>query len=235
VAFVAEQGHPYAIGVGTTHPYITGPIRVEILLTPLPANDDFADRQPLAGFDLSVEADTVGATSETGEPDHGGLSPARSLWYTWTAPDDGQVLIRTDTGETRAQLGVYRGDSMAALEVIPNVNPDTGWSHTAATVLSTTAGATFQIAMDASDPPGPCRLTLMLAPSRGLLAIQADPTGKPAALRLLGVSATSYVVETSLDLEEWTILNTNQAAGSWIAVPDAPSSQEPARFYRTHK
>ena len=51
-----------------------------------PPNNNFANRQTLAGSGGSVSGSSAGATSEAGEPNHVGFSPSASVWYSWTAP-----------------------------------------------------------------------------------------------------------------------------------------------------
>lgn len=60
-----------------------------------PANDDFADAARLEGDVGETTFDLVAATPEPGEPyfPFGGEHPSRerSLWYVWTAPENGAV------------------------------------------------------------------------------------------------------------------------------------------------
>ncbi len=60
-----------------------------------PANDMFAKALPVTGTSIVVIGSNVGATKEPGEPDHAGDPGGLSVWWTWTAPSDYAVLIRT--------------------------------------------------------------------------------------------------------------------------------------------
>ena len=63
---------------------------------PKPLNDDFAGRTVLTGASISLSASNKGATKEPGEPDHAGGTGGSSVWWTWTAPANGEVRITTD-------------------------------------------------------------------------------------------------------------------------------------------
>jgi trimeric autotransporter adhesin len=235
VAFVAEAGLPYAIGVGSTSFYGSGPVTVGLLLEPLPANDDFAHRQSLAGFELAVEGDTVGATVEPGEPMHGGIQGEHSLWYTWTAPAAGRVVIRTDSGEVMGYLGVYTGTNLEGLSVIPNTDPDTGEPHSTATGFLVAQGTTLQLAIDATYPAGRTRLTLALLPSGGLLDWHPGADGQPPGLRLLAESEVEYTLEWSDDLRWWTPHSIHRGTGAWLVLPNGFRSEGATRFYRVRR
>ena len=60
-----------------------------------PENDNFATAQVISGLWGSVTNDNTMATAEPGEPSHAGIVPMASLWYKWTAPDDGEVTMDT--------------------------------------------------------------------------------------------------------------------------------------------
>lgn len=93
-------------------------------------NDDFANAAewPAAGFhgpdsgrDLSSRHDVSfpvwAATAEPGEPGHHAPRAERSLWYRWTAPADGTVVLAV-SGSTHSQnhLATYVGGSLATLQ-----------------------------------------------------------------------------------------------------------------------
>ncbi len=59
-------------------------------------NDNFADRQVLAGTRVSVKTANFAATFEPGEPVHvPGVYGGRSIWYEWTAPESGTYILDT--------------------------------------------------------------------------------------------------------------------------------------------
>jgi hypothetical protein len=87
------------------------------------ANDMFADAEPLSGPRGVVHGDTTTAMKEPGEPDHGGEVGGRSIWYRWTAPDDGPVTVDTAGSAFETLLAVYQGDAVDRLtELAAGVN-----------------------------------------------------------------------------------------------------------------
>lgn len=72
----------------------TGPtsFSYSVQFVPSPANDAFANPQPLEGHFRSIDADLFGASFEPGEPRITG-SLGRTVWYEWTAPGNGQLSL----------------------------------------------------------------------------------------------------------------------------------------------
>jgi len=89
-------------------------------LTPLPANDNFANATTLDTANLwgSISDNNLGATRETGEPNHAGFAPTNSLWYKWTAPQDGEVQMDTLGSSIDTVLGVYTGSAVGSLNQV---------------------------------------------------------------------------------------------------------------------
>jgi hypothetical protein len=84
-----------------------------------PANDDFADAQPVGpALPVSVPATTVEATTESGEVHDD--DDGSSVWFSWTAPGTGPVRVDvcdylTLSGPGNHGLWVYTGNSIATL------------------------------------------------------------------------------------------------------------------------
>ena len=86
-----------------------------------PANDDFADARSLGtAVDGSVNGSNVGATKETGEPDHAGNVGGHSVWYSWTAPSAGNVFFHTRFTSFDTLLAVYTGSAVDSLTPVAN-------------------------------------------------------------------------------------------------------------------
>jgi hypothetical protein len=60
-----------------------------------PPNDSFTNATELDGYFVETYGTNVDATAEPGEPDHNGSFATRSVWWKWTAPDDGTVEIQS--------------------------------------------------------------------------------------------------------------------------------------------
>ena len=81
-----------------------------------PANDDFANAEVLSGLSASTTGTNVDATSEPGEPNHAVVGSGHSVWWTWTAPSDGDFTVDTcGSALFNTVLAVYTGSSVAAL------------------------------------------------------------------------------------------------------------------------
>ena len=96
-----------------------------------PANDKFITRATMTGTNISVAGTNVGANKELGEPNHAGNIGGKSVWWTWTAPTNGDVTITTD-GSSHTDgsaldtlLGVYTGPSVTNLTIVAS-NDDHG-------------------------------------------------------------------------------------------------------------
>jgi uncharacterized delta-60 repeat protein len=97
-----------------------GFIRLNWNIAPFPSNDNFADATVLNALPLwgSVSDNNVNASVEPGEPTHAGFSPSQSLWYKWTAPQDGEVQLDTLGSTFDTVLAVYTGNSVSSLSQV---------------------------------------------------------------------------------------------------------------------
>lgn len=91
-----------------------------------PDNDNFTNRTVLTGTNISFQAYLLDAGIEAGEPNHL-VEPDRSsqsIWWSWTAPEDGLVEISEEPGNFRA--AVYTGATLDSLTVVARweLNPE---------------------------------------------------------------------------------------------------------------
>jgi Ca2+-binding RTX toxin-like protein len=114
-----------------------------------PTNDDFANARVITGATGSVSGSNVGATKELAEPDHAGNAGGHSIWYTWTAPADGNVAFSTLSSSFDTLLGVYTGATVAALTpVAANDDDPGGFQGTSTVSFSVSNGVTYRIVVD---------------------------------------------------------------------------------------
>lgn len=115
-----------------------------------PVNDDFANAIVLSGTTATSGPDsTVGATKETGEPDHADDAGGASIWYRWTAPGDGAVIISTAGSTFDTTLGVYTGTAVNALtEVAANDDDPVSGDATSRVTHEVSSGTAYRIAVD---------------------------------------------------------------------------------------
>jgi hypothetical protein len=155
VTFKAVAGITYVIGIDGSSPFPEeehpgqGPLDLELLETPAPANDDFADAEVLTGemfenlYVAGSEGFTWGATKEPGEPAHAGNPGGASVWYSWTAPTSNPYTLQACGRFLQTLLAVYTGSSVGALT--PIASDDQSCSRLQ---FAATAGTTYRIAVD---------------------------------------------------------------------------------------
>jgi Ca2+-binding RTX toxin-like protein len=96
-------------------------IGVQGLASAAPVNDDFADAIviPSGGGDFVGQAG--GATRQTGEPNHAGISGATSVWFRWT-PTQANLAghVELFNSSDAIAVAVYTGSSVSTLKEIGN-------------------------------------------------------------------------------------------------------------------
>lgn len=143
-----------------------------------PFNDDFAERSVLRGATITARSTITDASRQTGEPNHGGANAGGSLWWTWTAPAAGDLVLATAGSAFDTVLGVYTGDAIAALTKIAE-NDDGGTNGSSRLAMSVSAGQIVQIAVGAKadGASGLAALTLTFTPVHDQFATPADVAG----------------------------------------------------------
>ncbi len=115
-------------------------------------NDAFAAATTITSSAGSIAGTTVGATRETGEPGHAtcpyaGCNGSASIWYAWTAPANGTLIINTATSSFDTLLALYTGDLVTNLTRIAD-NDDFGGTVQSQVSAPVTAGITYRVAVD---------------------------------------------------------------------------------------
>ncbi len=147
VTFDAIGGQTYMIAVDGSGG-AAGTVQLQLSGGTPPANDTFASAQPLLGSEVSRGADTNrNATKEAGEPAHAGNAGGASIWYSWTAPANSQVVLDTAGSDFDTLLAVYTGGSLSSLVEVAS-NDDASSSLTSKVEFAATSGQTYRIAVD---------------------------------------------------------------------------------------
>lgn len=115
VQFFAEQDREYRIRVSNAHKSL--PMTLNWHTGARPPNDDFADAVTLEGESGEVSGHNLGATIEPGET-YGTL--AASVWYRWTAPDDGRWEFRVRDAQV-IHVMVFSGSSVGDLRMVSGI------------------------------------------------------------------------------------------------------------------
>ena len=93
-----------------------------------PVNDDFADATAISGASGSVGGTTVGSSREADDliPDEYGDYLPSTVWYRWTAPEDGRFVFKV------AGIGDYEGWSAAIGVTTGRAEGSNAWSNAVA-------------------------------------------------------------------------------------------------------
>ncbi len=116
-----------------------------------PANDGFAAAQVLSGPSGLVTGTSLGATKESGEPNHASNPGGASVWYSWTAPASGKLSVSSAGSSFDTLLGIYQGTSVGALTVRASNDDENnaGGVYTSkVTDLAVTGGQVYRVALD---------------------------------------------------------------------------------------
>jgi len=114
----------------------------------LPMKDAFGQTGTLGTNFFGVGlASNVGATVQSGEPQHGNEPGGASIWVRWTAPASGIATFSTLGSDFDTTLGVYTGSTFASLTSVAENDDDVGYLNSVVT-FNTKAGTEYQIAVD---------------------------------------------------------------------------------------
>ena len=111
----------------------------------VPGNDYFTNSYQISGSSGSTNGTTVRALREAGEPNHAGNSNGASIWYNWTPPSAGNVILDTAGSAAVTVLAVYTGSSVGSLTLVTN---DVGSLGSASRVVFNASTTTYRIAVD---------------------------------------------------------------------------------------
>jgi hypothetical protein len=155
LTFGAVSGATYYFVVdGFTGPLRTGSIQLAgqgNLITSAPINDNLLNAQTIgSGITFTQTGSLFGATAQSGEPALAGLPATRSVWFRYTAPASGRLVVDTVGSDFNSVLGVYSGTVgvfsslklLAANDDISTVNFQSSLS------LPVASGATYIIKVD---------------------------------------------------------------------------------------
>ena len=111
-----------------------------------PANDNFAG-SGISGADGTVTGSNTDATGQTGEPSIAGSPADTSVWYSWTAPENGPTSFNLRDAAFDTTLHVFTGSSFGTLASVAS-NDDFNGVLQSKVTFNATAGTTYRIAVD---------------------------------------------------------------------------------------
>lgn len=155
VRFQAVAGTAYYIVVdGNKSPTRSGTIVLNgngSFLETFPSNNDIASAKNLgSGVTFSESGSVLAATAQNGEPALAGLPATRSVWFTYTAPASGRLVVDTVGSDFNSVLGVYSGTVgvFSSLKLLA-ANDDIATGNFQSSVsLPVTSGTTYIIKVD---------------------------------------------------------------------------------------
>ena len=202
--------------------------------------DDFSIRFPLSGTS-SVTATNTAATKESGEPNHGGNSGGKSLWWSWTADISGTTTIDTAGSSFPTLLGVYTGTSVTNLTLITN---SVSTTNRAKVIFDAVSGVEYGIVVDGiNGASGTIALSLTAPSALRSATVVATPIIVENTSSLVSTPGfqfsftvepnQSYVVEVSSDLITWeTFATVESGENAVLPLSDPNSPKFNQRFYR---
>ncbi|MCX6873712.1 MAG: hypothetical protein NTW21_07875 [Verrucomicrobia bacterium] len=205
VAIVPQIASSGAIRVTTPAGTATSASSFTVQTPPPVANDNFADGQVVTGSSGTVTGSTSNATKQVGEPNHGGNTGGRSIWYRWTATSNGIITIDTNGSGFDTLLGVYTGNAVNSLTTLAD-DDDSGGGLASRVQLSVVIGTTYHVAVDGyGGRSGAVRLNYSFT--------AAPPT-------IAGFSPTSAQVGASIVIDGANLSGTTLVQFNGVSAPD---------------
>ena len=120
---------------------LVAPAQAQVATNP-PPNDNFASALVLAGDTGVVPGDNTAGTLQIGESNIVALAPVgASIWYSWTATNDGTYTFDTSSSLIDTVLGVYTGTAVDALTEV-GANDDFGGTFQSSVTFDAVSGTT---------------------------------------------------------------------------------------------
>ncbi|MEO6001667.1 MAG: matrixin family metalloprotease [Opitutus sp.] len=162
-------------------------------VTTIPANDVFANATvvTLVNNTAQFTSSNIFATKQAGEPAHAGSTGGHSVWWKWTAPASGSMVITTEGSRFDTVLAVYTGGSVSALGTALVSNDDVvrGSIRYSSVTFNATAGTTYYMVVDGwADYRGYVQLNLNQTPTGVPPPPPPPPTGTTGR-RVINISA----------------------------------------------
>ncbi|HMP83389.1 MAG TPA: hypothetical protein PKA41_11875, partial [Verrucomicrobiota bacterium] len=244
VTFNAVAGTTYQIAVdGYGDGFVAEQGNLTLSILTAPPNDGFANRAPLNGAFAVTAGYNVGASHQSGEPNHCFAGSQQSVWWTWTAPHSGNASVSTFGSSYDTVLAVYTGDSVDGLtDIACNDDENYPFVTTSKLTFAAVGGTTYHFAVDGylymdeffnpiGTEAGLISLTLSLdGKSQLSQAIRRDD-GYPQ-FTLTGDAGRKYSIEASGNAQTWSQVGEVFLIGNAATFVDTTYTGQSNRFYR---
>jgi hypothetical protein len=150
----------------------------------------------------------------------------RSVWYSWTAPDDGWVYLNFSSAYFEPALAVYKGTNLSSLQRVTWLHlPDLGTPGPGLLRFVSGAGQTYQIAVDGLLGPegqvysgGPFELRI------GFFTLEIiSPTNEqiylPGEWPQFAVNSANPSLDGELTIVTYLVYITTRAKCKWLRKP----------------
>jgi hypothetical protein len=220
--FRATTGTAYQIAVDG------GQTVFELRLVLPPPNDDFANRTTIDATPATLTGTFLGATAEPDEPAFLTSWGTRSIWWSWTAPVTGRVIIEVPWLEDRGLMGVYTGSGLTTLVPVATAR------FRGSLPFTVRAGTTYQIAMTIDGLSDLIVLTLSapFAPARIDTSTLKRVSPGGLEFNVVGTEGDEFAIQASTNLLNWVLVGSARLTGAPYGFRDAESGGAPERFYR---
>jgi hypothetical protein len=160
-----------------------------------PANDLFANALLISGTSGSTSGSNTFARAESGEPLHANVASAtNSVWWEWTAPNNGVCSVNTLNSPIDTVLAIYTGSAVNALTGVASNNDFRYVQSIYQSLTSFTAqsNTTYYIAVAGyNGTHGTINLDWSFMPSSGLTILQ---NGIPVTVSGIQDSETHFKI-----------------------------------------
>jgi hypothetical protein len=203
--------------------------------------DMFSDATAIFGANGTITGTTVGATGETGEPNHAGVSlPHHSVWCRWSAPASGPVSFDTTGSSFDTVLAAYTGAVVNALTPVASNNDISATNNRSRITFDAQLGVSYYIVVDgAAGAVGDFLLNWVQQPVGAVTYASVLPyarsvvTGTPAtafASLINAGSATASACSLALPsgFPGGFTYQTTDAANALTGTPNAPVDIAPS-------
>lgn len=162
---------------------------------PDPLNDLLVNATQLTNTSGSVTGNNQRATKEFNEPLHASNEGGHSVWYKWTAPSSGVLLLTTTNSAFDTLLAVYTGDKISNLVPVASNDDATEGSGYSKVALTVQSGVTYRIAVDGyGGGSGNLKVAYSFTVAPLYTVALTSSTGGSAAATATGLVASNTVV-----------------------------------------
>ena len=116
-----------------------------------PANDSFANADPIPKSPFSVRTYNACGTREPGEPEHAGNAGGHSVWWQATAVANSVITLSTLGSDFDTLLAVYTGSSVGSLSLVASNDDVSATVKSSFLSFDAVAGTDYHIAVDGWD------------------------------------------------------------------------------------